>query len=133
MFRQWSSPLLSQSLHAYSALHTLQQVTPSPLLMQRTLLQQSGCGTVLVLDGNSHEVCFAELAGYAEFSGLPGRVHWLPEHSSIQIPMPPIPCPFYSHSTECSVFRTRQPSNRQSYQCRGGTHTVAIVGSKCIT
>lgn len=36
-----------------------------------------GCGEVLVLDGNmknSREVCYATLAGYAEFSGVPGRV-----------------------------------------------------------
>ena len=36
-----------------------------------------GCGAVLVLDGNmknSREVCNAKLAGYSEFSGLPGRV-----------------------------------------------------------
>lgn len=36
-----------------------------------------GCGEILVLDGNmknSREVCFATRAGYAEFSGLPGKV-----------------------------------------------------------
>lgn len=36
-----------------------------------------GCGEVLVLDGNmknSREVCLATHAGYAEFTGLPGRV-----------------------------------------------------------
>jgi len=36
-----------------------------------------GCGKVLVLDGNmknSREVCLATHAGYAEFTGLPGRV-----------------------------------------------------------
>ena len=36
-----------------------------------------GCGEVFVLDGNmknSHEVCFATRAGYAEFNGLPGKV-----------------------------------------------------------
>lgn len=36
-----------------------------------------GCGEVLVLDGNmknNREVCSAVDAGYAEFSGLPGRV-----------------------------------------------------------
>ena len=36
-----------------------------------------GCGEVLVLDGNmknNREVCYAVEAGYAEFSGLPGRI-----------------------------------------------------------
>ena len=36
-----------------------------------------GCGNVLVLDGNmknNREVCLAIDAGYAEFSGLPGKV-----------------------------------------------------------
>ena len=36
-----------------------------------------GCGDVFILDGNmknSREVCLATHAGYAKFSGLPGRV-----------------------------------------------------------
>lgn len=36
-----------------------------------------GCGDTLVLDGNmknNREVCSAKLAGYSEFSGLPGRI-----------------------------------------------------------
>ena len=37
----------------------------------------SGCGTVLVVDGNMknhRSVCAASEAGYIEYDGLPGRV-----------------------------------------------------------
>lgn len=39
--------------------------------------ESPGCGSVLVLDGNmknNREVCFATMAGYAEFSGLVGKI-----------------------------------------------------------
>ena len=48
----------------------------------------NGCGSILVMDGNMknhRDVCAAQEAGYAQFSGLPGSQNWLSQHTTAEV------------------------------------------------
>lgn len=74
-------PIYQHAFHAkYSGirscyLHTHTIIQCTRLVGHRC--QKSGCGTILVLDGNqknNRTVCAAEDAGFIEFDGIPGSV-----------------------------------------------------------
>ena len=86
-----------------------------------------GCGDVMILDGNmknNREVCFAVDAGYAEFSGLPGRVRtgcpntpaFKSRYCPLHAPLAAIPHGTPSEEKPGIIIDKRVTRNSTSYQ-----------------